>query len=296
MCVSIYVHTHRYTYIRTDIHTYTHIHPPTHKMSKNFKHSKNTKKTHKLSNNYNTTGADDDDDDEYTYLQNDKQDTKHQRDLARLDQQRKNWGKNRDDYYQSDTHNFDTNTIDTEAIREEENEIRRLQHEQAKQLQQMDLGLDALIGGAGKKNKKQTKSAKSSSASSASSSTTTTYTTEQKLQIVLERSPELLGVTSQFFTYSSQCDDILQLFDIVPELKQIINTVPIFSLLRLRQQLLLNYSVCILFYLYLQSKCTPSITAHPVMAQMVNLQTLLELQQTQFDVVVAVALSSRPVG
>lgn len=201
--------------------------------------------------------------------------SKYQKDLARIDQQRKNWGKNRESYYSSDTHDFET-AIDQEAVREEETEIRRLQHQQAKQLQQMDLGLDALLGAKKKTSKKATSKQITSTLNPAQ------YTTEQKVQLVLEQSPELIGLVSQFFTYSEQCGEILTLLDVVPVLKEAIDITPILSLLRLRQQVLMSYSLAILFYLVLKTK-QHGTSEHPVMTQLVNFQTLLELQDESFN-------------
>eukprot|EP00461_Guttulinopsis_vulgaris_P002106 UN02107 len=101
---------------------------------------------------------------------------------------------------------------------------------------------------------------------------------EQRVKHVLTVSPELLGLLSNFLSYTQELTNILPLLlTNVVKLKELVNTTPIISLVKLRQQLLLAYCTSILYYLYLKTMGKQT-TDHPVVLKLVQIQTLLEKQ------------------
>jgi hypothetical protein len=213
----------------------------------------------------------------------------HEKKMKKLDLQRKNWGKNRQDYYNSDTQYFEVEK-DEDAVRAEEKEIKLIQQEQAALMTKMDFGLDALLGP--KKSKATSTTTTSSTTTSSSSKTSklsknsknskTILSVEDRVLQVLQTSPELLAFLSTYLTYSQELSAVLPLMTSnLALLKTYIEISPIVSLLKLRQQLLLGFCTCILYYLYLKSM-NKNTSDHPVMSKLLTFQTLIEAQKDDF--------------
>lgn len=241
-----------------------------------------------------------DDEDAHGYKQEDKETRAEERRRAikNEDNITKGWGRSKNDYYSTETAEFELMGSDEENVaQDEEEESSRLQKERAKELEEDDFGFDstmeAMVGGGDKKGRKDSKSKKGKSAeldlddidfdddmmtSNGSvekiAKDLSHLTENEKLQIVLTDSPELLGLLEEF---KAKLDELRN--HIQPVLKKVQeNNVPTskgISLLELKFHLLLNYCTNITFYLLLKAE-GKSIKGHPVVKQLVHIRTILE--------------------
>lgn len=215
------------------------------------------------------------------------------------------WGKNRRAFYDADTGHLEGDeSEESDAEREEEEEAMRLQRKQLAGLEDddFDAGLgetlgDAVEGKKGKKGKKgKARKSKASDASMLSAMTsdlaavssalegsvsvervakdTSALSDEDKLQIVLSDSPELISLLGDFRATIVQVRSMLQpLLDRVRSGE--LPTSRGINYLEVKVQLLLSYVTNLAFYLLLKAE-GKSVKNHPVFDQILRIRTILE--------------------
>jgi U3 small nucleolar RNA-associated protein 3 len=236
---------------------------------------------------------DDDDDDEEAYDDEDDDDSddEERRDaaIAKENKLLTAWGSKRSAFYDNDAEV----EIDEEAAAAEEEEAIRIQKKRAAELDEDDL----TFGAKPKKtavaepadtmgNRLTNKSAKktaaveevapkhSKSAVERVAKDLTNLTKQQKLDIVMADTPELLGLLDELKAQVAEVRNTL-----APILTAVasgkIKTTKGISFLEAKQQILLAYIADITFYLLLKAEGA-SVRDHPVIGQLVHIRTLLE--------------------
>eukprot|EP00891_Asterochloris_glomerata_P005440 jgi/Astpho2/5440/Aster-07389 len=180
------------------------------------------------------------------------------------------WGKSNKALYGADTQDYEL-TDDEEALKEEEEEALRLQHEAANALQPEDFGGDS--GGdsedeeAGERAEptlgQRAQQAAQGPAVEAVLKDLAGMTDEQQLAAVTADAPELAGLLQQLHAGLTEVRT------------GALATAEGISYLEAKHLLLLNYCMCIVFYLLLKAEGRP-VREHPVIVRLVELRAYLE--------------------
>lgn len=200
------------------------------------------------------------------------------------------WGKKRQQFYDTDfvDPDFGDNAEDELAAEEEEAEALMLQRKQASLLSNDDFGMLSLAP-----KQKMAKTGKTSEAGLLKSldfdldaiafgddvapEVVTrdfgTLSEDEKLELLMKDAPELLDLCEQF----KENDDELRTF-ILPSQsgEQITMPAHVLALVKLRESLLLVYNLNIAYYLLLKAENATNVAAHPCIERLVQLRSLVD--------------------
>jgi len=205
--------------------------------------------------------------------------------LEKIERQSKSWGKNRENYYSSETAEYYGEASDDERAEEEESEVQRLQRLQAEELESADFGLDDIVtaisstktkGKKGAKTKAKDATAAAATAVDDDEETIEMLTDEEKIKRIIEDSPELLTLLDEFNAKMKELkSEIAPLVQKARRLDPSLATSDGISFLQLKHQLLLRYCIHVAFYLLLKAE-GKSVANHPVIKRLVAMRLMLE--------------------
>ncbi|KAG7397507.1 Something about silencing protein 10 [Phytophthora boehmeriae] len=256
-------------------------------------------------------GGDDDDDDEEEEQMDDDDDDAFDGDEERkkVKQMEGKWGKSRKTFYSADTAEYELES-DEEVAKDEEEAALELQRKQAEMMDDEDFGIDdAEPEGSGEDEEEDAEDAPAVDdeelvgeqladiANLADNGRGGAEGVEQvhkdfskmskkdKLQIVNQSAPELLGLISELETTTKELEEVVTpaVLKLRPVRRKSRPLQTGLRYLMTRQNLLLNYSANISFYLLLRAE-GKSVSDHPVLMHLLLLKKQLNKMQALDEV------------
>ncbi|CAI5740745.1 unnamed protein product [Peronospora destructor] len=218
------------------------------------------------------------------------------------------WGKSRKNFYSADTAEYELE-YDEEVAKDEEEAALELQHKQAEMMDDEDFGIDAPEANGNEEEEEEENEAVhvddeemvgtqlADIATLADNGTGSTEAIEQvhrdfskmskkdKLQIVNQSAPELLGLLSELESTTKELEEVVTpaVLKLRPVRRKSRQLQMGLRYLMTRQNLLLNYSANISFYLLLRAE-GKSVSDHPVLMQLLLLKKQLNKLQSLNEV------------
>ncbi|XP_020244738.1 something about silencing protein 10 [Asparagus officinalis] len=204
------------------------------------------------------------------------------------------WGRKKDRYYNADNVDVEHQSSDEDLLKEEENEVVKIQREKAHSFAMEDFGLeddnevDSDSDGQEKAFKGAFAGNKTSLKNNVDASLVdnpfdsyekvrkdlTCLSKEEQMEVVYSSAPELVGLLTELDKALNQLKQVKSLLSEVSKEKKD-TTGGLMKYLEVKQILLLTFCQAIGFYLLLKSE-GHSVRDHPVIARLVEIKNLLE--------------------